>query len=468
MHNLLERVMKEPLRLTLTTLVLTKGEDTFQGTGYIVWSTEGISLHAVTSGGNARNKMFGMFPLLTPGMLIPANEYLSLKGQTQDGWEITCTRLSDSGSSAFLGSDVLEWTLDESAFLSHIAMQKPCRNPALNHFIADVLVYSPKFRVWPRSTQTIVKNESFGSESFVNDWLKYDVGKFAVSVRQLSEEFSQIRIMGNETEQLPAVIQAVCSALSFISGTEITSVAHSVSDHSQTINWLRTHSRASKRGGYLSPYDRNGTLMAHCLEPMLKSVTDYFITQDGKEVADLLHSCIDSADSNATTHALVLSAVIEALAGRYAAQLSKSSKRAKINLETIKTTLTECLSDKVEDPKLIDRVLGAISGFNSPSASDNLYAIKDSSWAGINEAEIDAWKQTRNKVMHGKSTFGGYTPAKVQNAVTRHNLMANLINKLILSAAGLRGVYFDYGIWDLKELQSDILTGEQAAPSEES
>jgi len=93
----------------------------------------------------------------------------------------------------------------------------------------------------------------------------------------------------------------------------------------------------------------------------------------------------------------------------------------------------------------VNRILGAVDRIGAKGAKNVLYDWLGDGVLGIEKADISAWDELRNRAAHGK--FLMLETAKGQRQIDAFYRVCNLVNKLVLSASGYDGQYFDYVRW---------------------
>ena len=420
----------------------------YVGHGTLRWSAENCSLTAMTDGGeNAIERMMQPLPCQA-GKLLPIEHYLKLTGKTQNGWTVRCERLSPDNFSAVFGHANLTWNFEASDFRAGIELEREASRESLQ-FVSRAVTTSCYFPTWPRVTETDVKNEVFGAHRSKHDWLQYESEMGKVSVQAIDDQRSRIRV-DHAAGTIPFDSMAICAALSFVSGRVVDLVATETSMTDQDSGWLRTHSQRVCSAPYMGPLSHDSRLACE-YERALACLTNLFVSDRGKHIARLLQACINAADNNFTTQAMVLCSTVESLAVMLKQPKEKNEKThaRKMQLRAAKDAVGKMLAEMKLPETDVRRIEGLFPMLEATSAKSILNDFAGTGWAQITTDEVSAWSRLRNKVMHGTLALSTTTPAKVQTEIQCQQLVANLINKIILQISGYHGHFFDYSCWNI-------------------
>ena len=431
----------------------------YVGHGRLQWSSDEVLLTATTDGGeNVLERMLQPVSV-PPGELLPDDHYLKLAGRTQCGWTIRCERLSPENFNAVSGQPTLTWTFGPSEFLAGLELE---RNGSANSRppVSRANTTGCELSRWPRFTEIETKNDAFGKSQSKHDWLQYECHLGLVSIQKVDEKRSRLRVdhaVGVDSLDTTAI----CAALSFISGRAIDLIAIEMGSPDQDRGWLRTRAGRVCATPYMGPFSHDSRLAAQ-YESAMACLTNLFTSDKGKHVAGLLYACINAADNNFTTQAMVLCATVESLADLYQQRevKSKDTDDRKTQLRGAKNAVVKLLTDMNLAESDVRRIEGLFSMLEATSAKSILNEFARTGWAQISSDEVVAWSRLRNKVMHGTLVLANAKPQKVQAEIQCQQLVANLINKIVLHVAGYRGWFFDYLCWDLRQFApSEIGTG---------
>lgn len=452
-NHFISDVQAGEITLPLVDLKLLRGDgQAHVGTGHLVWTADGCRLDAVTDGGSIVWGEFGRFGL-TPGEIIPDDHYLALAGRTQDGWRISIERLDNGGYEHHVDQESLIWRMSDRSFRSHLIYEQE-RSHGDETAAAFVVIGSGvDLGTWPRSSETRVENPVFGRSRQQKDWLQFETSFGPVAVRMAESDSIQIRARSVKDCQMSDARSAIQKALSYVDGRRCEYSAFCEYDGKTERRWLKSFKDRSRLQRIYRPF--NGTaMMTPCLEPMLSCLCNFFLTEEGKAIYELLDAWMDATENRFTSRVMVECGVVEALAriiceNNPAIGSEEQPDEVLSAVDDLKSHLTAMdLSESTQT-----RLTGLLGTVRNRSAKDRLYAIQRSGWCGIQQDEIKSWNALRNKVMHGNSAVGDGSLPRFQKAVDHSAKIANLINKMVLQAAGYAGQFFDYMTWSTEPFQ---------------
>lgn len=438
------------VRLTLSG----KGDKRYEGQGRLEWNHEGVSLFAVTDGGGNTFSQFVASLPGKPGELIPADEFLRLEASTQEGWVIKCERLSNGRFHEVHGQPTLTWEFCSDDFLSELRMTKPASRTLVGSGLECILT-NCRLESWTRSSSLVYENVRFGREHHEFDWLEFDCHLGSVAIQKRDNGFAKLRLSlaeGNDA-QVPDA-SSVCSALALLTGRRVEWIAQQVNSSEMHSRRLTTRSGRFCTQRYMAPL-ANDRRLSDGTEAFLSAATDYFATEEGKRVAGLIDACINSTENSFTTQAMVLCATVESLVKTYQSAIPKSPKNRARNrlLADARKEIAELLVRKGVDESDRRRIDGLFGMLHSTQVKTKLYELSSLHWARIEADEIEAWANLRNQVMHGSLVLADASREKCQVEIFRHQLVANLVNKILLQIIGYSGPFFDYSVWGIADFR---------------
>ncbi|QDV59456.1 hypothetical protein [Rosistilla oblonga] len=452
LNQFLSEIQNGEIAFPLVELTLHRGDgQQHVGTGHLVWTQDGCRLHAVTDGGSILQREFGRFPG-RPGEIIPENQYLSMNGRTQDGWRFTVERLDRSGYHVHSGRETIVWRIANDGFRSHVTYERERSTGDVASAAYVAIASGLEFGSWPRSTETRVENPAFGNQRQERDWLQFPTSFGDVAVRKVNSDLTMIRVSEVKRSQLTEARAAIQAALSYVDGRRCEIHAFCEYDGGVERRWLSSFMDRQRNQRIHSPLDRAGRV-AHCLEPMLGCLCNFFLTEEGQETYKFLDAWMDAMDNRFTSRVMVECSIVEALARQICKNnptigISEQPKEVLSAVDRLKDQL-HAMDYSASTKERLTSLLGMV---RNRSAKDRLFAIQRAGWGGVSVDEISSWSALRNKVMHGDSPIGDGSLPRFQNAVTHSAKIANLINRMVLQSAGYSGSFFDYSTWMPAEL----------------
>lgn len=110
------------------------------------------------------------------------------------------------------------------------------------------------------------------------------------------------------------------------------------------------------------------------------------------------------------------------------------------------------MKDNGFSQELCERICTFIGKLNVGTGSNIIHEWAKTGYVGFSEEDRAAWRALRNKPAHGTfSLFSGSFDDR-QQRISERNRIYGMINKLLLTAMGYEGKYFDYSIWRVADL----------------
>lgn len=432
--------------LTSLTLTGNYGKQ-LDGHGYIAWTTRGITIHAQTNGvAQVLQELGG--GKKTIGKLLPDNHYFRLDAKTQSGKTLVIDRVMPTGSYIHSESEYVAWKWEQNDILSIVQVTD---NAGDKSFAGrtEILIVPQAIKIFPRSSTTHYENPVFGTTSTALDWLQYRCKLGTVSMRNRESGTFHVCLTDAESTSFDELF-AIVSAVSFLSGRA--AGFHAIEMHSgeatiQRFGWLKP----KKTQNRLSPPIDSTRMNVEAYESFLAKMTDYFLSERGANVANLLFACHDSVDDNITTRAMVVCAALEGLLKPYSKELTVTSGLSADDKEKV---ITFC-SDEGFSETITKRLQGFMSGMESPSVDQVLQSWIQKDFLNICQDDHKAWKSLRNRVMHGER-ITGRQEKKLQQHITDLDRMINMLNKITMHEAGYTGKYYDCSVYGYRNLTKPL------------
>ncbi len=440
-HDWINVLLRGTLEITLPTLsVVQANSPRFHGTGRLVWNRDsGLRILGVTDGAEALSNTFGRLAA-SLGRLIPRDTYVSVTGQTQEGWDASTIPVPLGGYTVSVESPHVLWDLTGDGL-------------TLARSITRILraLLGPPPKHWPRMTHTEVHNDFFGGRSSRADWLQATTRLGTLVAQQRSDQWFEIRlIIENESAagETLEIVHAVVRAFGFVLGRRvwIQGLEDIPTDHeTRDLYQYREPTKNSLR-----PPLGDGTAYLDNVEALLGKAVDFFLTKEGQEVAQYLDLCWDSVDNDFRTSVALVSICVESLL-----RLASKGLREKDPGYTPadRDALLSWVGSKEGSlmKRFLDRVRGFVNTLGQRRPIDVLWAWHGEGVLGVTPEDIDAWEKSRHPSAHG--AFGGQPPeaAQLQRRLDRFHRVQNLMNRIVLHLIGYRGPYMDYARWSEAE-----------------
>lgn len=156
-------------------------------------------------------------------------------------------------------------------------------------------------------------------------------------------------------------------------------------------------------------------------------------------------------DVNLDTVALLVSVAVEGVLGEK--PFKELGKPRSSLLDQFAQMIAHIKSAATFEPGFIKRITDVIGGMKSSRVKDKLHALVEASL--IDEKDLKAWNNTRNKAAHGSFEID---PSELQDLIDVVYRLSGLVYKLVFLRIGYRGKFTDYGVhaWPLREFTSSL------------
>ncbi len=408
-----------------------------EGSGRISWSSDaGIRLQGVTDGaGNINRLLFGGFG--TPGQLIPHTDYFTFSGRTQNGWDVSTDPMPRDGHQTQSNLPDVVWDLG----VRRITFRR--ETTAETARILRILI-GPVPHVWPRMTNSEIHNEFFGNRLTCRDWLVTAAKVGQIAARQRSDEWFEVRVLpqeGSPTCDPFAVRTAVARAFGFVLGRRCAVRGHEEINENKLTRRLDACERKTTKNTLLQPLGFQVEFLQN-VERLLGQAIDFFLTDLGRQVANYLSLCWDTADNAHQTQLAISTICVEGLL-RLAAETLGPAQPEVAQSDIV--AFQDWLKTKPAEftPEFLNRLGGLTGMFKSLSANEILRDWTNRGVLGVTKDDAKAWGETRHPAAHGRLSVA-QSQDEVQVRVTRHARVQNLLNRIVLQLIGYSGVYMDY------------------------
>lgn len=436
----------------LVDVQLTNQSNRFSGDGFLKWTgIEGARLECLTDGADQMIGRMGKGPCL-PGQIIPDAYYLRLHAKTQSGETVEIERILPDNCHIRVGHPTIVWRIGPQTICSSIRISKTVRRaerPDTAYVLFDAVDI-----MWPRSSEFECKNPHFGDSTSKFDWLEYTCSAGSVVVQQLANGMAGLQI----TPQIPATdidVNAFGLAFSFLVSRIVNVVAHESRSGDSICRVLHLPTRRLSDARFALPLGDGHQLSGH-FEELLSKATNFFLTETGKEIGNLLHMCLGSVDAAFTTHALVVCVVLESLIKKVCANRPHRSSISAQQAESIFQHL-----EAIQLPQNItNRFRGFIDKLDVANPKNVLHEWAANGAMGLTKADINAWDFLRNSAAHGRLLWDDDQIEEKQKHLQKLHRVKNIINKILLSVMSYKGRYFDYTEWCPKEFEPTSLSVE--------
>jgi hypothetical protein len=440
MSDWLETLTAGTVELTLPTLVMARGAAVrFKGSGRLHWQPDSrVRVLAETDGAAELLQDFGRAgPAL--GQLLPESEYVSVRGQTQDGWEVSTERVPLAGYHVDFGSPYVTWDFVSPS----VSLTRARAHPGKRRLLRGLM--GPPPRAWTRITETEVRNEHFGTQSYRRDWLLSTTQFGQVAARQRSEQWFEVRIsIEGAQRSLDSldILSAIRDAFSFLLGRRLLmrGFEHILPD--REVRYLTASEGELTRSSLLMPLGSGSPYLDH-VEALLGQAIDFFITAHGRTMAQHLALCWDTADNHLPTRLAVASICVEALL-RLASQGGAGDDRGYTDADQAAITAWIAAQQSCLSPRFAARVRGFVAALNHKRPVDILWDWQRRGFLAVTADDIEAWESIRHPATHGGLAAGAPSQNQLQTRLNAFHRVLNLINRVALQLMGYEGVYVDY------------------------
>ena len=441
----LETLLGGSYEIILPALSFVRGSSTdFQGSGYIRWAADsGIRIVAYTDGADVLHREFGRVEA-APGHLIPHDRYISVQGRTEDEWDVSTIPVWTGGYTLRDSPRVL-WEFGTNG-LSLTREIDRREHPRLIQALMG-----PPPENWPRATHTEIQNDGEKSSASRHDCLLADFGCGHLYAHLRSDGWFEVRISIKETSppiEALEITGAVGQAFGFVLGRRQFLLGFEDLVPARETRRLFVPDREPTKRSILTPLGKNSAYVHH-VEGVLGRAIDFFLTKEGKRVAEHLFLCWDAADNAFSTQLTVASISLGGLISLIPHQ-PVTDKAAETESEGGRSTeadfeaLEKWLDQKEVSEAFVKRLRGTVGAFKKRRPVDVLYDWHSRGLLGVTKEDIDAWKNARNRAAHGAMVTPEDKP-KLQEVFLQFVREINLINRVVLQLMGYRGLYVDYG-----------------------
>lgn len=314
-------------------------------------------------------------------------------------------------------------------------------------------------------THTEIRNESFEGRSSRFDWLQTTTRLGTVVARQRSDQWFEVELMveNESADGSPfEIVHAVAQAFGFVLGRRVWVQGLEDVRTDREIRELYRY-REVTAASLPSPLGER-SVYAQNVETLLGKTIDFFLTKQGRKVAQILDLCWDTVDNDFNTRIALVSISVESLL-RLASEghPEKDSSYTPADRDALLSWVEGAGSSLTE--RFLKRVHGFINALSQRRPIDVLWSWHREDKLGITLEDIDAWEKSRNPSAHG--AFAGPLPeiAKLQRRVDRFHRVQNLMNRIVLHLIGYQGPYMDYARWAEDEFPPAKPDGAPAARS---
>ena len=441
-----ESLENDELRLDLPTLRLINSKGfAFEGSGQFVWMPSDSKLMAFTNGGEHLTSTFGELFQCSPGQIVPDSEYLRIEGETLDKWRFETARVSKGDFHIRQGSSSVVWEIPTDHFGSQIVLSRTTESAKKTW--TRLLLSEVEIPYWPRTSKTLNDNPIFGGECHTHDWLQC-VGKFGtLSAKKLTDD--RVEVIVNEGDySADDLMLSIQTSFGFLSGRTVNVLGYERTEGENSRRILPIWKPEITRRR-ISPPLGSGPECGLFVEKFLTNAVEYFATEQGKEVGNLLFACWDVADNAFTSRILVTCAAVESFA-----ELLGSEAHSETTLTgDQKISLMAFVTDSKFDSTFNNRLHGFLNTVNAPNARNMLEEWSRIGYSGITSDDVAAWSKLRNAAAHGRRIWSDDFERN-QEALNRARRVETMINRLVLDQMGYVGHFYDYVEWNHKPMLS--------------
>lgn len=445
MTDWLDTLLSGSLHFDFPSLTLVEGDSTrFSGSGRLVWrEDEGIRVHAITDGGEQLVRRFGFG--LPVGQLVPFERYLSISGETQTRWLASTRPSHTGGSTASMESAHVIWDFNaEDVSLSRAALREG------NHPRVLRALLGPSPKSWSRPTTTESHNEHFGlQQSSRYDSFVFQTELGTVGARARSDVWFEIQMnmpQSSHTAEPFDVLVALARAFGFLLGRRVGIRGFEDVAPGTERRYLDPWKGVTENA-LLPPLGSRAAYVENA-ERLLGMASNFFLTERGRSVGELLDLCWDTVDNNWTVHLTSVSICLEGLIRMASEQpeLQHSEDRDEgftpADLQAIERWLGS--NPAALTTRSVERLRNFLRGLPSRAPSDVLWDWRRKGLLGISREDIEAWKRTRHPAAHAGLIGPIQDRDRLQARVTRFFRVQNLMNRVILRLMNYQGRYVDY------------------------
>jgi hypothetical protein len=440
-NDWLDTLASQDLEIAVPTFALIQdGAIRFRGSGRLHWRADSdVRVMGTTDGASELRDKFGRTG--APGQLLPQSAYLSMQGQTPDGWEVSTEQVSSDGYLHNWDSPHVTWDF----FCRRLTLSRihARMQPGQCRLVRGLI--GPPPSIWTRVTETEIRNDYFGSRSFTTDWLVYRCQLGDVAARQRSEEWFEVRLdLPGDADPPPGafeILSAIRTAFSFALGKRL--LIRGIEDirPDREIRLLATD-RGVARNSLPKPLG-TGSAFHDNIENLLACATDFFLTNRGGPVAQQLALCWDTADNHFSTQLAVASICVEALLRLTSDGGTKDDPGF---IENDRSALVGWLCSQAHtlSARFLKRMHGFVAALRHRRPIDTLWDWEHQGILSVTAEDIRAWESIRNPAAHGGLFTNVPSPDDLQAILNAHHRVQNLINRLVLHLIDYQGRYVDY------------------------
>jgi len=440
-HDWIAVLARGDLALTLPELTLVQaGSPEFHGSGRLVWNQpSGVKVHAVTDGAEKLRESFGQADA-SMGKLIPLEKFISATGRTQDGWDVSTIAVPRGGYSVSFESPHALWDMTTDG----LTMTRRLLALTTQHRRIVRALLEPAPRHWPKKTMIEVHNEFFGGRSSQADWLQATTQLGTLVARRYSDTLFEIKLHLESTTppQDPfEIVHAVAKAFSFILGRRIW--VHGLEDVTPDLERREVYRhRASSDNSLRPPLGNSGAYLENA-EALLGKAVDFFLTPQGREVAEHLELCWDTTDNDFTTSITVVAITLESLLRLAAKGFTPHDPGHTPEDRDALLSWVEARMGLLTK-RFLERVRGFVNNLGQQRPVDVLWSWHRAGMLSITPEDIEAWEKSRHPAAHGALAGTRPTRDQLQQRFDRFVRVQNVINRIVLHLIGYRGLYVDY------------------------
>jgi hypothetical protein len=397
------------------------------GNGIVRLDEEGLSFSATTDGSAWLERAMQEIDQ-QPGQLFPSSFYLQLSGQTHDGWTATAARIPRIGYHISDQAEHATWNIGPGGIHSDITFVRRRRDDEPRR---TRLVLSPaSLPFWPRQSP-------YGQGGFTHDRLECQLRFGNLSARRLTE--TKVVVQVEHAADCPeGLIPAIQSAFSYLMGKITDVIGFETSQGDELRQCLKAVRHRITTNSYAPPLGTDH-FMARYYELFLTQAISYFLTDEGRDVSNLLYACWDAADNTFTSRTLIVCAVVESLTEIFRDAVVAPPTLTPEQLGNLRQFAIDAGYPEV----FLRRLNGFLGGLDAPSATNILNNWSRTGYCGTTPDDVRAWRDLRNDAAHGQRLWSDDI-AENQESIRRRYLVETMINRIVLSAMGYAGPYCDY------------------------